>query len=137
MRVPFHELQSNFTSGKFILQIRNKITSCKFIFGSWELLFKEIILGVAIFFTSCELRFASWEFKIINLQVESLRTIKFTSCEVAFYELKIYDASFTNYDHMFEPDFKEINLCNLCENTILIKWILILTNLNTSLVERY
>ena len=52
LRVPFHEMQSNFTSCKFILRLGNKIMSCKLLFASCELLFtsckfKEIILQVA------------------------------------------------------------------------------------------
>ena len=46
--------------------------------------------------------------------------VMFTSCEVAFYKLNIYDASFTSY-HMVESNFSRINLCKLCERTILIK----------------
>ena len=45
----------------------------------------------------------------------------FTSCEVAFYKLNIYDVSFTNDHHMAESNFKEINLRKLCEKTIFKK----------------
>ena len=51
LRVPFHEMQSNFTSCKFILRLGNKIMSCKLLFAS------------------CELLFTSWKFKEIILQV--------------------------------------------------------------------
>ena len=44
--------------------------------------------------------------------------IIFTTCEVAFYKLNIYDANFTNYHDMVESDFKGINL-KLCEKFIL------------------
>ena len=57
--------------------------------------------------------------------------IKFTSCEVAFYKLNIYDVNFTNYHHVIESNFKGINLRKLCEKTILIKYILNLDNSNT------
>ena len=57
--------------------------------------------------------------------------IKFTSYEVAFYKLNIYDVNFTNYDHMIESNFKGLNLRKLCEKTILIKCILTLDNSNT------
>ena len=55
----------------------------------------------------------------------------FTSWEVAFYKLNIYDANFTNYhDHMVGSNFKEINLHKLYEEAISIKRILTLDNLN-------
>ena len=54
----------------------------------------------------------------------------FTSCEVAFYKLNIYDASFTSY-HMVESNFNRINLCKLCERAILIKCILTFIKSNT------
>ena len=55
----------------------------------------------------------------------------FTSCEITFYKLRIYDANFTNYDHMVESSCKGINLRKLCEKAILIKYILTLDDLNT------
>ena len=55
----------------------------------------------------------------------------FTSCEVAFYKLNIYDANFTNNHHMVQSNFKGINLRKLCEKTISIKCILTLDNSNT------
>ena len=55
----------------------------------------------------------------------------FTSCEVAFYKLNIYDVKFTNYHHMVESNFKETNLCKLREKAISIKCILTLDNSNT------
>ena len=45
--------------------------------------------------------------------------IIFTTCEVAFYKLNIYDANFTNYHDMVESDFKGINLLKLCDKFIL------------------
>ena len=54
-----------------------------------------------------------------------------TSCEITFYKLRIYDANFTNYDHMVESSCKGINLSKLCEKAILIKYILTLDDLNT------
>ena len=85
MRVPFHELRSNFMSRKFIFQVGNKITSYKLLFSSCELLFtsckfKEIILRV----TNCVL----W---IKNLK------ILFYELPVAFYELKVQDDKFTSW----------------------------------------
>ena len=53
----------------------------------------------------------------------------FTSCEVAFYKLNISDASFTNYHHMAESNFKGINLRKLCGKAILIKCILTVDNI--------
>ena len=61
----------------------------------------------------------------------------FTSCEVAFYKLNIQDASFTNYHHMFESNFKRLYLRWLCEKTILIKCNSTLDESNTTLAERY
>ena len=55
----------------------------------------------------------------------------FTSCEVAFYKLNIYDANFTNYHHMVESNSKGINLLRLCSKAILIKCVLTLDNLDT------
>ena len=55
----------------------------------------------------------------------------FTSCEVAFYKLNIYDANVTNYHHMAESNFKKINICKLCEKAILIKCILTFNKSNT------
>ena len=58
----------------------------------------------------------------------------FTSCEVAFYKLNIYDANFTNYhDHMVGSNFKgiNINLHKLYEEAISIKRILTPVNSNT------
>ena len=63
-------------------------------------------------FTGCQSLFTSWKFKMIM----------FTSCEIACYKFKIYDANFTNYRHMLESNFKRINLRKLC--IILIKCIL-------------
>ena len=57
--------------------------------------------------------------------------IMFTSCEVAFYKLNIYDANFSSYYHMAESNFKGIYLRKLCGKAILIKCILTLDNLNT------
>ena len=55
----------------------------------------------------------------------------FTSRKVAFYKLNIYNANFTSYQVMVEPEFKRINLRKLCEKAILIKFILTLENSNT------
>ena len=55
----------------------------------------------------------------------------FTSCEVGFYKLNIYNVNFTNYHHILESNFKGINLRKLSEEAILIKCILTLDNLNT------
>ena len=55
----------------------------------------------------------------------------FTSSEVAFYKLNIYDAKFTNYHYMVESNFKRINIGKLCEKAFLIKCILTLDNSNT------
>ena len=55
----------------------------------------------------------------------------FTSYEVAFYKLSIYNVNFTNYHHMIESNFKGINLRKLCEKAILIKCILNLDSSNT------
>ena len=95
----FYELQSNFTSCKFILQIGNEITSCEFLFMSCK--FKETILRVA----SCALRdgnlkifvnelpVAFYELKVYDDKFTSwkFKMIMFTSCEVAFYKLNIYE----------------------------------------------
>ena len=51
----------------------------------------------------------------------------FTSCEVSFNKL----TNFENYHHMFESNFKGINLRKLCEEAILIKCVLTLDNSNT------
>ena len=50
----------------------------------------------------------------------------FMSCEVAFYKLKVCSTSFTNYHHIVESNFKEINLWKLLEETILMKCIMTL-----------
>ena len=55
----------------------------------------------------------------------------FTSCEVAFYKLNIYDANIKNYHHMVASNFKGINLRKQCEKAILIKYIVTFDNLNT------
>ena len=55
----------------------------------------------------------------------------FTSSEVAFYKLNIYNVNFTNYHHMVESNFMGINLCKLYEKSVLIKWILTFDNSNT------
>ena len=62
LRKQIYELQSDFTSYKFILRVENKITSCKLLF-------------------------ARRKFKMTNLRVESFKMIMFTSCEVANYHL--------------------------------------------------
>ena len=144
--VPFYEFQSNFTSCKFILWVGNKITSYKLLFASCKLLFtsckfKEIILRLAScvlgaenlkkYFTSCQLLFMSLKFKMKKITSWKFKMIMFTSCEVAFYKLNIYDANFTNYHHMVESSFKRINLRKLCRKAILIKCTLMLDNLNT------
>ena len=61
----------------------------------------------------------------------------FTSSEVALYKWNIYDGRFTNYHHMYESNFKGINLRKLCEKAILIKCISTLDNSNTPLVKDY
>ena len=53
-----------------------------------------------------------------------MKLTAFMSREVAFYKLNIYDGNFTNYHHMFQSNFKAINLRKLCEEAILIKCIL-------------
>ena len=77
----------------------------------------------------------SWKFKKIILQVASwfvqVKDDKFTSCEVAFYKLNIYDANFVNYYHMVESNFKEINFRKLCEKINLVKFNWTLDDLNT------
>ena len=96
-------------------------------FTSWK--FKEIILQVA----SC----ISWveNFKNLFYQLPvtswNFKMIMFTSCEVAFYKLKLYHTNFTNYHHMAESNFKGINLHKLCGKAILTEWILTLDKLNT------
>ena len=55
----------------------------------------------------------------------------FTSCEVAFYKLNIYNANFAKYNRMVESNCKERNLRKLCEKAILIKCYLTLDNSNT------
>ena len=45
-----------------------------------------------------------------------------------FYKLNIEDDNFTNYHHLFESNFKELNLRKLCHKTVLIKCILTLNN---------
>ena len=112
MRVPFYELQSNFTSCNFILRVENKIASSKSRFTSCK--FKEIVLRVA----SCVL----W--------VENLK-ILFYKLPVDFYKSNIYGANYTNYHHMVESNLKGINLRKMCEKAILIKCILTLNNSNT------
>ena len=69
--------RSYFTSWKFILRVKNKITSCKFLFASCEMLFtscrfKEIFLRVV----SCVLR------------VENFKNL-FYELRVVFYEFKV------------------------------------------------
>ena len=57
--------------------------------------------------------------------------IMFTSYEVAFYKLSIYDANFMDYYHMVESNFKGINLVKLSKKAILIKCMLTVDNSNT------
>ena len=63
--VPFYELQSNFTSCKFILRVQNKIkvTSSKFN----EIVYYELKI-LKLYFTSCHFFFTSWRFKMVNLK---------------------------------------------------------------------
>ena len=56
----------------------------------------------------------------------------FTSCEVAFYKLSIYDVYFTNYHHTVESDFKGTKFHKLSEKAILTKYILTFDNWNTN-----
>ena len=116
MQVPFCELQSNFTSCKFILRVGNKITNCKLLFASWELLFasckfKEKILRVAnsvLWVENLKIYITSWKFKMKKITSWNFKMIMFTSCEVAFYKLNIYGANFPNYHHMVESNFKSL-----------------------------
>ena len=57
--------------------------------------------------------------------------IMFSSCEVAFYKLNIYNANFTNYHHMVESNLKGINFCKLYSMATLIKCIFTLDHSNT------
>ena len=67
-------------------------------------------------------KYTSWKFEMKM----------FTSCEVAFYKWNIYNTNFTNYHQpCVESNLKRINLQKLFENTIFIKCILTLDNLNT------
>ena len=73
-----------------------------------------------------ELQVVFYELKIESLilrifWVESLRLNCFLQVEHLRYQ-------FTNYQHMFESNFKEINLCKLCDKAVLIKWTLTLDN---------
>ena len=78
------------------------------------------------YFTSYQLLFASWNFKTDKFTSWQLKMIIFMSRNVIFYKLNIYDANFTNYHHMFESNFKGINLRKLCQEAILIKCFLTL-----------
>ena len=71
LRVHFYDLESKFTSCKFILRFRNKITSCKLLLASCK--FKETILRVAARVVSC---------------AEDLK-ILFYELSVAFYKLRV------------------------------------------------
>ena len=55
----------------------------------------------------------------------------FTSCEIAFHKLNLYDSNFVNYNNMVKSNFKEINLCKLSQKPILMKCNLTLDNSNT------
>ena len=80
IRNSFYELQSNFTSCKFILPVASKIKSFKLPFAICELLFTscKVILQVANLF--CKLQ--------IKLQVLQIK-LHFESCELLFTSYKL------------------------------------------------
>ena len=129
-----------FTSCKVILRVANlfcefkiklRVPSCFLRVASWllrvqnlrkqfyelQVVFYELKI-YKVYFLSCQLL---WRFKMIM----------FTSCEIAFYKLNIYDYNFVNYNNMVKSNFKEINLCKLSQKPILIKCNLTLDNSNT------
>ena len=105
-----------------VSNLKKNFTSCKLCFVSWKL--RSFFSELPVAFYELKVKddkLTSWKFKMII----------FTSCEVVFYKLNIWDANFKNHHHMLKSNFKGLNLRKLCEKTILIKCTLTLDNSNT------